>query len=103
MWPKDMPIRTRRRVLIAAASAVMAVACAELVLRLTFGYHGLSDPRIFRHDPELGWTLEPNARAWHSQLDFGITIDTDGLGLRTQSNPTSREKPPPQRRVAVLG
>jgi hypothetical protein len=98
-----MPTQTRRRVLFAAASVLVAVALVELLLRAAFGYHGISDPRVFRHDPELGWTLQPNARAWHSQLDFGITIETDGLGLRTSPGVAAIENRPPQRGVAVLG
>ena len=101
---QDMPTPIRRRVLLIAASALFAVALAELVLRAAFDYHGISDPQIFRHDPELGWTLQPNAHAWQSQLDFGITIDTDALGLRTQSGlVATRENRPPSKNVAMLG
>src|SRR5205823_5303932 len=60
-------------------------------------------PRIFRYDPELGWTLQPHVHAWQSQLDFGITIDTDDLGLRAPPGRDAGEDRPPPRRVVVLG
>jgi len=92
-----------RRVLAPAAGIAFAAALVEILLRGALGYHGISDPQIFRHDSELGWTLLPHAHAWHSQLDFGITIDTDDLGLRTPPGRDARADRRPQRSVAVLG
>lgn len=91
----------RRRLVAAAAGMLIALALVEVVLRSAFGYHGIADPPIFRHDPELGWALLPNAHALQSQLDFAITIDTDRLGLRVPRE--NRGDGAAARRVAVLG
>lgn len=62
---------------------VVAFLLAEAVLRVGFGYHGLTPAQNIEYDRELGWTLMPARHEWQSALDYGVWVTTDADGLRT--------------------
>ena len=92
----------RRRALALAFGTFAAVVAAEGLSR-GLGYHGLADPRVFQYDAEIGWTLIPNRREWHSALDFGVWITTDADGLRAGARPADSPAHPMRPTVLVLG
>ena len=73
-----------------------SIAALEVALRAT----GYSEPLWYRADPELGWSLRPNARGKFTQEGFS-TVRISPAGMRDRSHPL--QKPPATYRIAVLG
>lgn len=96
--------RTRRilaNLLLSAAAIVLISIAAELVLRLTYRPVNLS--KIVRFDPELGWSLRPNAncRLYDPIVGHEYAVRVNSFGVRDHE--FAIEKSPSRRRVLILG
>jgi lysophospholipase L1-like esterase len=104
-------IRRRRLGALALllASLALTSGVAEVALRAA-GYTALhqvySRPELFwRHDPVLGWSLEPGAKGRFTgprpyPIEFDTTIEINSLGLR---GPEIGPRAPGELRILFLG
>lgn len=75
--------RRRQRLLAAAVATAVALAVAEVAVRLVLPQWALAGMDFFVADPELGWVPSPNAeRVLTNQVEFRVRVRTDALGLR---------------------
>jgi hypothetical protein len=58
-------------------------------------------PRVWQHDPELGWTHRPGAHGRLVEPEVEVEVAIDASGLRGPEVPV--EKPSGTRRVALFG
>ncbi|HVT15793.1 MAG TPA: SGNH/GDSL hydrolase family protein [Thermoanaerobaculia bacterium] len=90
-------MRTRRaRVILAAGSALVALVCAEVGLRVA----GVSFPNFYRPDANRGWSLQPGAEGWWRR-EGAAYVRINGAGLRDEEHRFA--KPKGEVRIAVLG
>src|ERR1700730_5933414 len=95
-------MRALLKLTVVACSFVLGLLAVESVLlRGALGYHGIVDARVFVHDDELGWKLQPNIDALSSALEFAVRVRTDAMGLRTSGHTDAWRSTP--RRVLVAG
>ncbi len=116
-WRKiDSPmskLSTRQKLLTVVLAPVIFIGLLEVVLRVAgFSYdpiaegssstpHGAwTDVENYRQDPELLWTLKPNARLDDVDLGF-VRVRTNSAGLR--GLPLPGPKPPGEIRILCLG
>ncbi len=87
---------SRRNALIFIISLVVALALAEVALRLA----GITYPLFYRPDPYLGGSLRPGTKGYWIKEGCGyVSINSDGLRDREHSI----KKPADTFRIAVLG
>ena len=95
-------MRALLRIVVVAVSLVLGLLAVEYVLlRGALGYHGIVDAQVVAYDEELGWKLQPNIDVPSSQLEFGLRVRTDAMGLRTSGHTDTWRSIP--RRVLVAG
>jgi hypothetical protein len=88
--------RVFRRILIAAAVAVVIMVVGEVALRLfSPQIFTLSAPGMYQPDPDVGHVLRPGFDGWsqHTEFRVRVTINEDGLRgppLRAKSDDTVR-------------
>ena len=71
------------RLCAAAAAGLLALAGAELAMRLRAGGFGpTTNPRYVVRDDELGWCYLQGARVRHAAPDFDVAVEIDMRGLR---------------------
>ena len=79
---------------------VIGAAAGLLLLEVGLRILGISSPRFFTWDYDLGFALRPNAEGWwRMEGEDYIRINSDGLRDRAHA----REKPPATLRIAILG
>ena len=105
----------KKNIALAAVTTLVMLVLAELALRVTRphlrGSHQhpsssirddfLTDDRIGRHDPLLGWRLRPNHVARNRCMEFDHEILTNSAGYRDDEVP--HERTPGKKRVLLLG
>lgn len=90
---------TRRPILagiVLIASLASAILLSEVLLRAI----GFQEPVLYRPDPDLGFSLRPNAKAWWRR-EGEAWIEINSQGLRDGEHAVS--KAPGVLRIAVLG
>lgn len=97
------------RVVLGLVSIVVALGLGELAIRLVVpgGRAGrsteLEEGEVFTtHHPQLGWVLQPGARARQTSAEFDVSIAINGAGMREHSD-YSPQAAPGMRRVLSLG
>ena len=89
-----------KRLTVSFSLVVIGTAAGLLLLEVGLRILGISSPRFFAWDYDLGFALRPNAEGWwRMEGEAYIRINSDGLRDRTHA----KEKPPATLRIAILG
>ena len=89
-----------KRLTAGLSLVVIGTAAGLLLLEVGLRILGISSPRFFTWDYDLGFALRPNAEGWwRMEGEDYIRINSDGLRDRAHA----REKPPQTLRIAILG
>jgi len=95
--------RALANLLLATVSTVVALALAELALRVldldVASYHAIAG--FTTYDSELGWRLAPSRETIFRGAHFAVRVAHNAAGLRDRDHAYDRE--PGRRRILVLG
>jgi lysophospholipase L1-like esterase len=91
----------RANVLVLVFTLAFLLVAAEAVLRVT--YHPENLGTVIRYDPDLGWSLQPNATliSNDTQRDLHYRMDINAVGLR--EGEVRVAKPKGRKRVLIIG
>lgn len=85
------------RLLLLAAGFSVAVATAELAIRVT----NAEPPPMWKFDSAIGWTYSPNLRTWYVTPEFKSWVHINSNGLHDVER--AYAKPPGSLRLLMLG